>query len=153
MGALKVRTAVGLLIMMLGVLLIVYAAFLIVQDGPSGATTAGIQRIVGYDSIIGLAGGVIFIMGIVVQGFKNIYALIVHLLALIPYYLAITNIQTLGQQGLGDLQTYLTQTQIYWAAAMILGIVGIILNRVGRKQKQPTLPQPQQAQPPAPPKK
>ncbi len=148
----KVRTMIGLLIMILGVLMIVYAAFLLVQDAPN-ATTTNIPRIVSYDSIIALAGAVVFIMGIVIQGFKNIFALIAHLIALIPYYLAITKVQSLGQQGSSVLSTYLTQTELYWAAAIVLGIIGIILNRVGRKKKQPAPPQAQPMQPTAPPKK
>lgn len=148
----KVRTIIGLLIMILGVLMIVYAAFLLVQDAPA-ATNGNIPRIVGYDSIIALAGAVVFIMGIVVQGFKSPFALLAHLIALIPYYLAITKVQSLGQQGTSDFSTYLTQTDVYWAVAIILGIIGIILNRVGKKQKQPSPPQAKQMQPPAPAKK
>jgi ABC-type branched-subunit amino acid transport system permease subunit len=138
--------------MILGVLAIVYAAFLLVQDAPN-ANSSNIPRIVGYDAIIALAGAIIFIMGVVIQGFKNIFALIVHLIALIPYYLAITKVQTLGQQGTSDFSTYLTQTELYWAVAIILGIVGIILNRVGRKKKQAMPPQTQPTQPMPPPQK
>ena len=143
----KVRTIIGLLIMIIGVLLIVYAAFLLVQDAPGG----NIPRIVGYDSVIALAGAVVFIEGVVVQGFKKIIALIIHLAAVIPYYLAIVQVQTLGNQGVRDLSTYLNQTELYWAIGIILNIIGIILNRVGRKEKQPMPPTPQaqQAQPPA----
>ena len=147
LGALKVRTIIGLLIMILGVLLIVYAAFLLVQDAPGG----NIPQIVGYDSVIALAGAVVFIVGVVVQGLKNIFALIVHLVAVIPYYLAIIKVQSLGNQGFRDLSTYLNQTELYWAAGIILNIIGIILNRVGKKEKlpQPPAQQVKQAQPPA----
>ena len=144
----KVRTLIGLVIMILGILIIVYGAFLLVQDGPGGS----VPRIVGYDAVIALAGAVVFIVGVVVQGFKNIFALIVHLVAVIPYYLAITKVQSLGNGAVSDASAYLMQTELYWAAGIILNIIGIILNRVVKKQKQPTLPQPLQMQPPSPPK-
>lgn len=141
----KVRTIFGLLIMIVGILLIVYGAFLLVQDGPGGS----VPRIIGYDAIIGLAGGVIFIVGVVVQGFKRIIALIVHLIALIPYYLAISRIQTLGMQGSTDESTYLMQTELYWVAAIALGIIGVILNRTGKKKPE-SAPPTQQPQPQSP---
>ncbi len=143
----KVRTIIGLIIMIIGVLIIVYAAFLLVQDAPGGS----VPRIVGYDSVLALAGAVVFIVGVVVQGFKKIFALIVHLVAVIPYYLAIVQVQSLGNQGVRDISMYLNQTELYWAAGIILNIIGIILNRVGKKEKQPMPPaqQAQQAQPPA----
>lgn len=146
----RVRTLIGVIIMILGVLAIVYAAFLLVQDAPN-ANSTNIPRIVGYDAIIALAGAVAFIMGVVIQGFRNIFALILHLIAIIPYYLAIAKVQTLGQQGIGDWPTYLTKTELYWPAAIILGIIGVILNRVGRKKATP--PQTQPTQPTAPPPK
>lgn len=142
----KVRTIFGLLIMIVGILLIVYGAFLLVQDGPGGF----VPRIIGNDAVIGLAGGVIFIIGVVVQGFKRIIALIVHLVALIPYYLAISQIQTLGMQGNANESTYLTQTELYWAAAIILGIIGVTLNRTGRKKKPEGAPSAPQSQPQPP---
>ncbi len=135
--------------MILGVIMIVYGAFLLVQDGSGG----NIPRIVGYDAVIALAGAVVFIVGVVVQGLRNVFALIVHLVAVIPYYLAITKVQSLGQSGTSALSTYLTQTELYWAAGIILNIVGIILNRVGKKQKQPTTPSAQLTQSSAPTKK
>ncbi len=143
----KVRTIIGLIIMILGVLAIVYAAFLLVQNAPGGS----VPQIVGYDSVIALAGAVVFIVGVVVQGFKKILALIFHLLSVIPYYLAIVQVQSLGNQGISDLSKYLNQTELYWAAGIILNIIGIILNRVGKKEKQPMPPtqQVQQPQPPA----
>ncbi len=148
----RTRTLIGLLIMIIGVLGIVYAAFLLVQDAPN-ANSINISRIIGYDAIIALAGGVILIMGMVIQGFKKISALIVHLIALIPYYLAITKVQTLGQQGSSDYSTYLTQTELYWAAAIILGIIGTIINQAGGKKKPATTPEAQPAQPTVPPQK
>ncbi len=133
--------------MIIGVLLIVYSAFRLVQDAPVGS----IPQIVGYDSVIALVGAVVFIVGVVFQGFKKIFALIVHLVAVIPYYLAIVQVQSLGNQGVRDISMYLNQTEFYWAAGIILNIIGIILNRVGKKEKQPMPPaqQAQQAQPPA----
>src|SRR5712692_9463260 len=104
----KVRTIIGLIIMIIGVLIIVYAAFLLVQDAPGG----NVPQIVGYDSVLALAGAVAFIVGVVVQGFKKTFALIVHLVAVIPYYLAIVKVQSLGNQGVRDLPTYLNQTEL-----------------------------------------
>jgi hypothetical protein len=133
---LKLRTLLSLLIITAGVLAILYAAFLLVQDGPGGS----VSKIVGNDAVIGLAGGVVLLVGIVVQGMKRLLALIIHLVSVIFYYEAILKIQNLGQQGISDYSIYLTQTQFYWAVAIILGIVGIVVNGIGKKPKESVTP-------------
>ncbi len=115
------------------------------QDGPSGS----VSRIVGNDAVIGLVGGVVLLVGIVVQGFRRILAIIIHLVSVIFYYEAILKVQTLGQQEISDYSTYLTQTQLFWGAAIFLGIVGIVVNGI-EKKKQPPSQNVEQAQSSAP---
>ena len=96
---------------------------------------ANISKIVANGFVPITIGIVVLINGIVIQGFKNYYALVIHLLANIPYALAIMGTNNLGQQTNPptDPQEYIMAMLIYWIIGAVLNIGGIIANRYAKK--------------------
>ncbi len=95
--------------------------------------TSQIPTIVRHGFFYTLVGGVVFIEGVVIQGFKNIPALILHLAAVVPYYLAIQEVLKVGDTFQSQPQAYLTPSQYYFLAGIILNILGFVANRVRRQ--------------------
>jgi hypothetical protein len=129
---LKRKTILGLAIVMVGVAFLLYGIY-------NALTTeyvqANVPELVSNGFIPITIGIVLVINGIVVQGFRNYYALIIHLIANAPYALAILGIYNLGQQTNPptDPREYIMTTLIYWIVGVIFNIVGIVANRFEKK--------------------
>jgi hypothetical protein len=129
---LKRKTILGLAIVLVGVAFLFYGIY-------NALTTEYVQsnipELVTYAFVPIMTGGVLLIDGIVVQGFRNYYALIIHLIANVPYALAIMGINNLGQQSNPPTnpQEYIMATLIYWIIGIILNLGGIIANRYAKK--------------------
>jgi len=119
--------------MLVGVGILLYGVYNVLT---TEYVEANIPNIVANGFVPITIGIVIFINGIVVQGFRNYYALIIHLIANVPYALAIIGINNLGQQTSPptDPQEYIMATLIYWIIGAVLNIGGIIANRLKESQ-------------------
>ena len=115
--------------MIVGVLVIIYGIYSLTKY-PFQASN--VKDIVSKSIVYMLAGGVVFIEGVVVQGFKKVYGLILHLAAIVPYYLAIQQILSVGNTGATSFQPYLSASQYYFIAGVILNILGLVANNVRR---------------------
>ncbi|HEY7588291.1 MAG TPA: hypothetical protein VIB49_06060, partial [Thermoplasmata archaeon] len=89
----KGKGIVGGIIAIVGVVLIILGIYRIVT---SDFEAANIPSIVGDGFAFVLYGAIVFIAGVVIVGFRNWIALVLHLAALIPYYFAIQSIITTG---------------------------------------------------------
>ena len=129
---LKRKTILGLVIVLVGVVFLFYGIY-------NALTTEYVQsnipKLMTYAFVPILIGGVLLINGIVVQGFKNYYALIIHLIANVPYALAIMGINNLGQQSNPPTnpQEYIMATLIYWIIGVIFNLGGIVANHFAKK--------------------
>jgi hypothetical protein len=123
--------------MIVGVLLIVYGIYSVTKY-PFQASN--VKDIVSKSVLYVLVGGVVFLEGVVVQGFKKIYALILHLAAILPYYLAIQQILSVGNTGATNVQQYLAGSEYYFIAGVILNILGLIANNLRRVREPTTMP-------------
>ena len=125
----------GLPVILVGVLMIIYGiytAFSFPQEA------ARVPDIVGKGFYYTLIGGVLLIEGVVIQGFKKIYALILHLAAAVPYFLAIQEILRVGNSIGTQPQQYLAAAQYYLLAGIILNILGIVANNIRRAPRMVT---------------
>ena len=133
MKVLKKRTMLGLAIMLVGVAILLYGVYnaLTIEY-----VETNIPNIVANGFVPITIGIVILINGIVTQGVRNYYALVIHLIANIPYAVAIIGINGLGQQTTPptDPQEYVMATLIYWIIGAIFNIGGIIANRYAKKE-------------------
>ena len=102
---------VGGVIAIVGVVLILLGIYRVVT---SDFVAANISNIVGNGFAFVLYGAVVFIVGVVVVGFRNWIALALHLASVVPYYFAIQNVISVGQ-------TQSTQIRAYWDASTIPG--------------------------------
>jgi hypothetical protein len=129
---LKRKAILGLAIMLVGVAFFLYGVY-------SALTTehaqSNIPKLVVNGFVPITIGIVLLIDGVVVQGFINYYALIIHLIANIPYALAIMGINNLGQQTNPPTnpQEYITATLIYWIIGVIFNLGGIVANHFAKK--------------------
>jgi hypothetical protein len=133
----KVQSAVGFALMIVGVLLIVYGIYSITKYS---FLASNVKDIVSKSALYMIVGGVVFLEGVVVQGFKKIYALILHLAAILPYYLAIQQILSVGNTGATAVQQYLSASEYYFIAGVILNILGLIANNLRRVREPATTP-------------
>jgi hypothetical protein len=131
---LRKKTMVGLAIALVGAALLLYGIYYALT---TEYVEANIPQIVANGFVPIAIGTVVIIDGVVVQGFRNYYALIIHLIANVPYALAIIGIANLGQQinPPTNLQNYLMTNfiYIYWIIGAIFNIGGIIANRFAKK--------------------
>jgi hypothetical protein len=128
-------------LMIVGVIAIVYGIYEITKY-PLQASN--VKDIVSKSVLYMLVGGVVFLEGVVVQGFKKVYALIIHLAAVVPYYLAIQQILSVGNTGSTQFQQYLSASEWYFIIGVVLNIVGLVANnlRAIREPVTTSLPQP-----------
>jgi hypothetical protein len=133
---LKKQTTLGLAIMLVGIVFVLYGVYWALT---TEHVEANIRILVsrGFSAII--VGIIVLINGVVVQGYKNYHALTIHLLANIPYAVAIWSIFNMGYQASPptDPQEYIMATFIYWIIGAILNVGGIVANRFA-KEKTPT---------------
>ncbi len=115
--------------MIVGVILVIYGVYSLTQYSFSASN---VNDIVHKPVLYILVGGVVFLEGVVVQGFKKIYALIIHLAAIIPYYFAIQQILSVGSTGSTSVQQYLSASGYYFAIGVIKNIIGLVANNVRR---------------------
>jgi len=128
--------------MIVGVIAIIYGIYEITKY-PLQASN--VKDIVSKSILYMLVGGVVFLEGVVVQGFKKVYALIIHLAAAVPYYLAIQQILSVGNTGSTQFQHYLSASGWYFIIGVVLNIVGLIANNL-RPVREPvatSLPKPE----------
>lgn len=148
----KGKGIVGGIIAIVGVVLIILGIYRIVT---SDFEAANIPSIVGDGFAFVLYGAIVFIAGVVIVGFRNWIALVLHLAALIPYYFAIQSIITTGQTQATDVRAYWDASTIPWIIGIILNLLGMVMNRVklgAVKAPAPTgAPAGQPAVPPSPP--
>jgi hypothetical protein len=123
----KGKGIVGGIIAIVGVLLIVFGIYRVVT---SDFVAANIPGIVSNGFAFVLYGAVVFIAGVVIVGFRNWIALVLHLAAVVPYYFAIQSIITTGQTGSTDVRAYWDASTIPWIIGIILNLLGMIMNRV-----------------------
>jgi hypothetical protein len=133
---LKGKTILGLAIVLVGAVILLYGIY---NALTIGYEESNIARLVTNGFVPIMIGAVLIIDGIVVQGFRNYYALVIHLIANVPYALAIMGINNLGQQlnPPTNPQDYLMATLIYWIIGVILNIGGIIANRSSKQHDKP----------------
>lgn len=120
-----------------GVLLIIYGIFTAFNFP---FQSSRVHDIVSRGFFYTLIGGVVFIEGVVIQGFKRWYALILHLAAAYPYYLAIQQIVNVGNSNATQIQQYFTAAQYYFFAGIILNILGIAANNLRRETREAVTP-------------
>ncbi len=123
----KGKGIVGGIIAILGVILIVLGIYRVVT---SDFTAANIPNIVGNGFAFVLYGAVVFIAGVVVVGFRNWIALVLHLAAVIPYYFAIQSVIATGEGMDAKPLAYFNASAIPWIIGIILNFAGIVMNRV-----------------------
>lgn len=134
----------------LGALLIVFGIYRIVT---SDFVASDISNIVGNGFAFVLYGAVVFVVGVVVVGFRNWIALALHLAAVVPYYFAIQSVIAVGQTQSNQVRAYLDASAIPWIIGIVLNFLGIITNRVligARKAPAPTGGQPARNSPSRP---
>jgi hypothetical protein len=129
---LKKRTVLGIIILLVGLAVLAYGAYHVLTVK---YVEANMPEIVGKGFVPIAVGVVLIIDGVVVRGFRNYYALVVHLIANIPYALAIIGINNLGQQTMPSTNPldYVMATLIYWIIGVAFNIGGILANRFTRK--------------------
>lgn len=126
----------GLAIMLVGVVFVLYGFYWVLT---TEYVEANVRILVSRGFAAIMVGVIVLINGVVVQGYKNYYALTIHLLANVPYAVAIWSIFNMGYQPSPptDPQEYLMATLIYWIIGAILNVGGIAANRFA-KEKTPT---------------
>jgi hypothetical protein len=129
---LKKRTFLGIIILLVGLAVLAYGAYHVLTVK---YVEANMHEIVGKGFVPIAIGVVLIIDGVVVRGFRNYYALVIHLIANIPYALAIIGINNLGQQTTPSTnpRDYVMATLIYWIIGVAFNIGGILANRFTRK--------------------
>jgi hypothetical protein len=115
--------------MIAGVLLVIYGIYTLTQYS---FTASNVKDIISRPILYIMVGGVVFLEGVVVQGFKKIYALVLHLAAILPYYLAIQQILSTGSTGETHVQAYISASGLYFAVGVILNILGLVANNLRR---------------------
>lgn len=110
-----------------GALLIVLGIYRVIT---SGFVTSNIPSVVRDGFAFVLYGAVVFVVGIVVSGFRNWVALVLHLSAVTPYYLAIQSVISVGQTQSVQLRAYWDASTVPWIAGIVLNFLGMIVNRV-----------------------
>jgi hypothetical protein len=133
----RVQAGLGFLLMIVGVLLIIYGIY---KMTTYPFETSNIHSIVSNAVFYILVGAVVFLEGVVIQGFKRIYALVLHLGAVIPYYFAIQAILSQGAAGASSASQYLTASEYYLAAGVILNLLGLIANNLRVRRQVSTTP-------------
>ena len=128
----KKRSVLGIIILLAGLAVLAYGAYYVLTVK---YVEANMTEIVGKGFVPIAIGVVLIIDGVVVRGFKNYYALVIHLIANIPYALAIMGINNLGQKTAPSTnpRDYLMATLIYWVIGIAFNIGGIIANRFTKK--------------------
>lgn len=123
----KKKTMLGLTIMLVGVVFMLYGLYWALT---TEYVKANIRVLVSRGFVAIIVGVIVLINGVVMQGYRNYYALTIHLLANIPYSVAIWSIFNLGYQTSPptDPQEYIMSTFIYWIIGVILNVDGIIVN-------------------------
>ncbi len=142
---------VGGIIVVLGVVFILLGIYRVVT---SDFIASNISNIVGNGFAFVLYGAVVFIVGVVVVGFRNWIALVLHLAAVIPYYFAIQSVIAVGQTQSTQVRAYWDASTIPWIIGVILNFSGIIMNRVligPRKAPAPAAQTARSAAPASPP--
>ncbi len=129
----KKRTMLGLVIMLVGVAILLYGIY---KTLTIEYIAANVPKIVANGFVPVTIGIVLLINGVVVQGFRKYYALIIHLIANIPYALAIIHLNNLAQQTNPSTnpRDYIMATLIYWIIGAIFNIGGIIANHLAEKE-------------------
>jgi len=133
---LKGKTILGLAIVLVGVAFLLYGIY---NALTTGYAQSDIPKLVANAFVPITIGVVLLIDGVVVQGFKNYYALIIHLIANVPYALAIMGINNLGQQSNPPTnpQEYIMATLVYWIIGVIFNLGGIVANHFANKKPVP----------------
>ncbi len=147
----KGKGIVGGVLAILGVVLILLGLYRVVT---SDFVASNILNIVGNGFAFVLYGAVVFIVGVVVAGFRNWVALALHLAAVVPYYFAIQSVIAVGQTQSTQVRAYWDATTIPWIIGVILNFLGIIMNRVligPRKARAPAGQPTRSAAPASPP--
>lgn len=148
----KAKGIVGGIVAIVGVILIVIGIFRVVT---SNFIAANVPNIVANGFAWILYGAIVFIAGVVVVGFRNWVALLLHLAAVIPYYFAVQSVIATGQAGGTQPLAYFNPSAIAWIIGIVLNIAGIIMNRVtigARKAPAPTTGVTAPSTPQAPPR-
>jgi hypothetical protein len=131
---LRKKAMLGLAIALVGAVSLFYGIYYALT---AEYVEANIPQIMTNGFVPIVIGLVVIIDGIVVHGFRNYYALVIHLIANVPYALAIMGITSLGQQinPPTNPQDYLMTNfiYIYWIIGVIFNIGGIIANRFANK--------------------
>ncbi len=123
----KGKGIVGGIIVVIGVVFILLGIYRVVT---SDFVASNISNIVGNGFAFVLYGAVVFIVGVVVVGFRNWIAFVLHLAAVIPYYFAIQSVIAVGQTQSTQVRAYWDASTIPWIIGVILNFSGIIMNRV-----------------------
>lgn len=123
----KAKGIVGGIIAIVGVLVIVWGIY---RVATSDFTSANIPSIVGNGFAFVLYGAVVFIAGVVVVGFRNWVALVLHLAAVIPYYFAIQSVISTGEGMDTRPLAYFNASAIPWIIGIVLNVAGMVMNRV-----------------------
>lgn len=147
----KGKGIVGGVIAIVGVLLILLGIYRVVT---SDFIASNISNIVGNGFAFVLYGAVVFIVGVVVAGFRNWIALVLHLAAVVPYYFAIQSVIAVGQTQSTQVRAYWDASTIPWIIGVVLNFLGIIMNRVligPRKAPAPAAQPTRSAAPTSPP--
>jgi len=125
---LKKRAVLGIIILLVGLAVLAYGAYHVLTVN---YVEANMSEIVAKGFVPIAVGVVLVIDGVVVRGFRNYYALLIHVIANAPYALAIIGINNLGQKTAPSTnwQDYLMATLIYWVIGIAINIAGIVANR------------------------
>lgn len=129
----KKRTMLGLVIMLVGIAILLYGVY---KTLTVEYIAANVPKMVANGFVPVTIGIVLLINGVVVQGFRKYYALMIHLIANIPYALAIIGINNLAQQTNPSTnpQDYIMATLIYWIVGVVFNIGGIIANHLAEHE-------------------
>ncbi len=147
----KGKGIVGGIIVVIGVVLILLGIYRVVT---SDFVASNISNIVGNGFGFVLYGAVVFIVGVVVVGFRNWIALVLHSAAVVPYYFAIQSVIAVGQTQSTQVRAYWDASTIPWIIGVLLNFSGIIMNRVligPRKAPAPAAQATRSAAPASPP--
>ncbi len=125
----RAQAGLGFLLMIVGVLAIIYGVYLLTTYS---FQAGNVKDIISKPVLYILVGGVVFLEGVVIQGFKKVYALILHLAAVLPYYLAIQQILSVGASGETHVSAYTSASGIYFAIGIVLNVLGLIANNLRR---------------------
>jgi len=130
----KPERIAGLIVSVVGVLLMVWGSYVVSTSDFKLATN--IPTIVSSGFAMILYGVVVFILGVVISGFRNWIALGLHLAATLPYLLAIQAIIAQAQLLARLPADYFSASMIFWILGIALNVGGIVMNRMkpGRRK-------------------